>query len=197
MKSFTFLLNRKFFQIISIILCLSIFTGCSDEDEGTSTPSAPTVVYAWVSTTTTNGNIGGVAAANTICQTDSSGITFNTAVSTHRAILGDSTNDPRTLVNANLPLQKPDGTVLLSNFSDFFDPTIDLSNLIDANSTWYWTGMDIVATNIIPSSNHCNNWTTVGTLEGGWGVSDEANQWRLDDGQQFCNVSLNLLCISF
>ena len=200
---FSFLIPLLFLTVLPS--CLPLLTGAGlmatggggdDGGGGSGTPAlpSPSVVYMWASSTRSNGNIGGINGADTICETNA-GISFPTTVSTHRAVLRSSTNDPRNYFANDPPLERRDGATIASTYSAFFVRNQAVTASVWTNNTSYWSGIDL---NGAPDTNNCSDWTdnTTGTaLEG------QANQ---TDNRRYTGAASNcattagrLLCISY
>ena len=154
---------------------------------GPTGPPSPSVVYMWVSTTTNNGNIGGINGADTICETDSSTPSFATSVSTHRAVLRNSTNDPRNYFANNPPVQRPDGTVITTTYSRFFGNGA-ANNAVSTAAGTYWTG----------EIANCANWTSASNGDNGNnGLRSSTSGSRWNAAAISCNNAQTLLCMSY
>ena len=179
------------------------YWGCTITTQGSSTPPPPPLppVYVWISATTTVGAMGGVNGADTICVNDSSGITFNTAVTTHRAIIGVNnpppSANPRPIVaNRGRPVERPDGTPIIGSWRDFFDNSVTAVNTIGGGTRLFWTGLNANASS---ASGQCLGWTGLGGgLAGGMvGAENRTNQGRYSERSRLCSVAYSVLCVSF
>ena len=150
----------------------------------------------WASTQTTTGDIGGVNGATRICETDASGISGLAAGLTHRAVIATSANDPRNYFSNNLPVQRPNGTVILDSYADFFNGGVTLTNTIGTG--YYWTGLKLDGS-IHNSSYLCNDWTSVSSsVDGTYGDAGLTDLGRFYDGFSSCDQRINkVLCISY
>ena len=148
----------------------------------------------WVSSTSTDGDIGGVNGATAICETDASGISGLAAGLTHRAVIATSANDPSNYFSNNPPAQRPNGTVITDAYADFFDGLVTPTNTIGTG--YYWTGLNSVGS--YESSFSCNDWTSASSsVEGGYGNASVSNTNRLIDGLEGCGGTNKVLCISY
>ena len=192
--SLTQLIGKFFHRIIPVFLLTLIACGGDDAPSGSSGPS---VVYMWPSTQSTNGNIGGVNGATAICETDASGIGGLAAGLTHRAVIATSANDPRDYFSNNPPVQRPDGTVIINTYADFFDRTQTATNSVGASYRLYWIGIDLTNGGII--SNTCSNWTSgQSSSVGDYGDGSVTTISRMYDGDTACDGgSLGVLCVSY
>ena len=163
-------------------------------------PSAPTVVYMWVSSTNTDGNIGGVNGATTICEGDAAGITGLAAGLTHRAVIATSSNDPRNYFSNNPSVQRPDGTAITDTYADFFDPTVTARNAVSGSYSGIWTGLESSGT-WAGSNRNCNDWSSASAVDAGTnGTADRLDIARfynitMDPCNSFSNY--RVLCISY
>ena len=189
--SLTQLIGKFFHRIIPVFLLTLI--ACNEEGELIFN-NGSSVVYMWVSSTSTDGDIGGVNGATAICETDASGIGGLALGLTHRAVIATSTNDPRNYFSNNLPVQRPDGTVITDTYADFFADLVTLTNTIGTG--YYWTGLDRDGS--YNSSNTCNDWTSASSsVDGAFGGAVFTNTDRLIDSPAGCNRATNkVLCVS-
>ena len=150
----------------------------------------------WVSSTSTDGDIGGVNGATTICETDASS-SAPIAGLTHRAVIATSSNDPRNYFSNNPPVQRPDGTVITDTYSDFFDPAKTITNRITTSSPNIWTGLD--GNSGAPHNTHnCQSWSSnLISTRGRHGIANLTSRSRYDDGDYGCSSAFPLLCISY
>ena len=186
--------GKFFHRIIPVFLLTLIACGGDDAPSGSS-GSSPSVVYMWVSTQNTNGNIGGVNGATTICETDAS-TSAPIAGLTHRAVIATSSNDPRDYFSNNPPVQRPDATVITDAYADFFDSTIIATNSVSSSYSGYWTG---ITTSGTPSNVNCTNWTAVGAgTQGvpGGSISTDKDRFNTGSGDP-CTDLFRLLCVSY
>ena len=167
-------------------------------------PAAPLLaqIFMWVTANLYDGDLGGVAGADTICTTEAAGagLPLPAGSYTHRALISDSTQDIRTIINgASGPIERPNNTPIINTWTNYFDNTVTSTNAVigvaRTMNTFVWGGMDTTGT---PSTLHCNNWTS--DLNTDMGNIADAN-WdavaRLEDGDDDCNIPQNILCISY
>ena len=179
--------------ILSLVVILATsLVGCGD---GQST--APKPVYMWFTTQSTNGNIGGVSGADTICETEGSSMAFASPISTHRAVIATNSYDSRTIVDGNRPVHRPDGTFVIDSYSNFFDVNLNAVNhLGGVAGTGYWTGITVAGR---PANvRHCSNWTSSTTGQGFHGDTDKTDYFRISSSSINCGTGLlHILCLSF
>ena len=176
---------------------MGFLVSCNDEGELVYSQSDTSVVYMWESTTTTNGDIGGVNGATTICETDASGIAGLAAGLTHRAVIATAANDPRSYTNNNRPVQRPDGTPITDTYADFFDRNVTASNSVvtASSSRFSWTGIAITGG---PSAYHCQNWTSAAITDlGNRNNNATPTRYRFQVTDSECDNIQHILCISY
>ena len=164
--------------------------GGSGGGGGSSDPPSPSVVYMWVTSATEQTDFGGVNAADTLCETEGSGMNFNTSVSEHKAVIATSTYDPSlatTFFSNNPPIQRPDGTNISSTYTGWFDSSTG-TPVDSGNSAQYFTGLNSSGN---PSSENCNDWTFVAASTSVRGTRGRANN---NAGGRFGN---SIQCITF
>jgi len=152
----------------------------------------------FVTSTSHDGNIGGVSDANDICQiqADSAGLIGN-----FLAWISDSFgNSPDDNFNqVSVPYQLVDGTQIASNWTELTDGTIDSSINLNAmggppgSISDVWTGTN---TNGTAHTENCDEWSD-GTdsdvgIEGDFGSTD--SNWTTTAGTELCNELNSLYC---
>ena len=195
------LIGKFFHRIIPVFLLILI--ACNEEgelivnDNSSSGPPDPSVVYMWPSTQNTNGDMGGVNGATTICETDALGIAGPVAGLTHRAVIATASNDPRNYFSNNPPVQRPNATVITNTYSDFFNSTVIAVKAVSSSSSiTFWTGID--TSGQPETGSNCGNWTLASNANNGrLGKANARNSDRFREYVRSCNNSVNLLCISY
>ena len=199
------MIRRFSFLMMFFVLTLGVSScGSDDEDDrssGNSPLPSPSVVYLWLPSKSFSGNLGGIAGANATCQTAAAaadGPTFETEVSTHRALLSSSTQDARNLFANNPPVKRPNGTDIIDNYADYFNPGETLEAVIENSTIVVWTGTSSDGT---PSDENCNDWTSDDVaVRGADGSVRAANGSRLNYGGVECDSdssSLGIVCMSY
>ena len=198
------------FSFLIPLLFLTVLSSCGSDDGGggggggSGSAAPPMPIYMWVSSTTTNGSMGGTSGADTICTNDASSAGLPTGTYTHRAVIAASGYDPRNISIpnvANRPVERPDGTSITDSYADFFDSTVTANNTVNTSGNTYATG---IVTNGSPANTlHCASWTN-GTNTNTYtrGNANAVNGQRFCVGTQSwnrsaCNVTNRLLCISY
>lgn len=182
-------------QLISLIFLLTIIS-CGEDTEEENRPS-PNVIYMWVSTRPTDGNIGGVAGANTICVNEGNSASFNTSVEGHVALISSDTINPSGFFANDPPVQRPGGTVIVNSYSDFFNGSQNALDRTTNNSNHYWTGLNNAGA---LSTDNCNEWwSNANSDEGTVGIGNTNNTRLMDGGSGApCNTSsFRILCLSY
>ena len=188
MKIFISHQSGRFLSLIIPLLFLIIISGCGSDDENNA--SGPSVVYMWRAASQTDGDLGGVSGANNTCETDSLNITFATSVSNHRAVVATASNDPEAYFSNNPAVKRPDGTDIISTYSDFFDNMATASNST-IGIGWYWTGLNATITN-------CSDWTSNASGDNGTlGDGSATNATRTLRATDSCDSNHLLLCVSY
>lgn len=160
----------------------------------------------FVTSTAYNGNLGGIAGADTKCNADANkpagGQTYKAMIvngTTRRACndpncTSTSGNNIDWALKTNTPYIRPDGTnIKTTNSGAVF--TFNLSNAISSVSGQTWTGMRDDWTT---STSHCTNWSTdsnggaSGT--GARGDIRAVNSDAIDDSQFGCDDYRRLYC---
>jgi len=150
----------------------------------------------FVTSTTHQGNFGGLTAADAICQQQAQAANLP---GTYKAWLSDSTNSPDTrFVKSPGPYHLVDGTTVADNYADLtdapLDAVIDRTEFGQAVSTpfecWTYTDSDGRAFSGI---DHCSNWAST-SGEGHYGAaittSHNWTNWNSDP----CSKDHRLYC---
>jgi hypothetical protein len=169
----------------------------------TPTPTPTLAPYlAFVTNTSTSGNLGGIGAANSICQTEasSSGLT-----GTFRAWMSTESNsriDARDNIlptNTSRPYQRVDGVLIANNYADLLDGALGATLSITSTGATYtaavWTGTDTAG--VVRSLLTCNDWFATSGFLGGTGFGSQSGQGWTNSGNPFnlpCGNPIRLYC---
>ena len=159
--------------------------------------------FVFVSSSTHQGNFGGVAEADIIC---------NDLAATaglpglYKAWLADSdagSAPASTFFQAPGPYKLPDGTQVADDWADLTDETLINAINVDENgsggiSSLVWTNVNSDGTITTPTvDGHCDGWTLAGPafMDLGADGSSTFNDTKWTEGDfQGCNESLRLYC---
>jgi Collagen triple helix repeat (20 copies)/Protein of unknown function (DUF1554) len=133
----------------------------------------------FVTSTTTDGDIGGLAAADTICNTLASNAGL---MGTYKAWLSDDSASPSTrFTQATVPYVLVNGTQIADDYTDLTDGNIDnmldrdeLGNQVITNSVFTHTDTDGTQTSVTTPLN-CTNWTSTSVNVQGIGTTTFTN----------------------
>lgn len=164
----------------------------------TAGPTPAPAKRVFVTSTTSNGNMGGLSGADTICQNRAGAAGLD---GTWKAWLSDSTTSAASrLSHANIPYKTLDGKTIANNWADLTDGS--LQNLVtrtQKNTNYYsgvWTGTnaDGSVTASTGQANHCSNWTSDSSTDyelfiGAAGNNQTSYYWT--------RVDINLFPVSF
>ena len=170
--------------LFSTILLL----GCDLSSENEKGISNGPDVFLWVSTQTTDGNMGGVEGADEICEEDAP---EELSQLEHRAVLRSS---DRYEPDGKSVAKRPDGTVIVEDYTDFFTAEEKLEASVNDRTQTYWFGLR--------ADNNCGDWTSNNVSESATaGRSNQVGSGRYEYGLRVktypCNQSLHVLCSSF
>lgn len=172
----------------------------------TPTPSISIAKRVFVTSTTYNGNLGGLGGADVKCQ-----IAANNAQlgGTWRAWISDnSTSASARLAHSHVQYKLLDGTIIAYKFDDFINSNIPARINITENktikTTFVWTntkrdGTIASQSNSFQNGGHCINWTSTTdslSILGVIGNSDGLlwqSRWTWD-GSQTCGQQAALYC---
>ena len=165
----------------------------NNNDNGGITVSRPTpqVVYAWQSTTTSDGDIGGLNGANTICEMDAPGISGLQAGLTHQAVIQTSGNNPENYFGNDPIVRRPNRQVISNRYLDFINTGASSINTISGNYDQHWTGIGT-------GQQTCNDWTSNSLQATGYvGSGNSRVTARISSGTLNCDGAVRILCISY
>jgi hypothetical protein len=151
---------------------------------------------------TFDGNLGGRAGADAICQASANRPAGYTNVRAFISVsAGDSiANMPANYgIPANAPIVGQNGTQLAANWADLLDSTIaaTLDAAGSGNPTdYFWTGSNDDGTERF--GNHCQGWTVNGVFATGeLGLDNATTNWLDSTFSGVCNNSYHLIGIAW
>ncbi|HYX34505.1 MAG TPA: hypothetical protein VE954_15480, partial [Oligoflexus sp.] len=117
-----------------------------------------------------------------------------------RAILSDATQTARDRIRLQGPIRLTDGD-LIANINVFWSlshskPIIrdEFANSIGGGTAKVWSGT--LESGLTAADEHCTNWSDgSSTGKARYGLGDQSETW-ISDGQEACDQSLRLYCIS-
>lgn len=166
-------------------------------------------VRVFVSSTTTNGNIGGLVGADAFCQ---SAATAASLKGTYKAWLSDSTTSPYYRFSwSPVPYYQMNGVKVADSFADIIDGTFNripyvLETGIVPPQSVPFTGTSFTGVAMDPATplqSNCNGWTSNSATHYAWcGVSGEYagepawTQSSNSGSPRACNVVHRLYCFA-
>ncbi len=172
------------------------FTNCFAVHSVYCVSTTPIIVHIIFTTNSFHpGSIGGVAAANTICQNAADTASLG---GTWRAILSDSGTDARDNITISGNIFSTGGEFIASDSSDLWDGTISSALVRDENGDFQggavWTGTDQSG---VARSDNCSDWTsTSGGVNGTQGDMTASNSSWITTGTAACSGSGRIYCVS-
>jgi len=175
-----------------------VLWGCvlqTDEIDQTSYVCTPySAMRVFVSSTSTNGALGGLAGADAICQAAADAASLG---GSYKAWISDSTGSPSTrFTHASSPYALLDGTPIAVNWAGLISG--NLLRPIDLTETQV-TYQDYVYTATKPDGTYfgglaCNDWTSGSPIDAALvGYSPDSNQWTFV-GVIGCSDPMPLYC---
>ena len=151
----------------------------------------------FVTSTTSNGNLGGLSGADAICNARA---VAGGASGSYLAWLADSTDSPATRFRTDVgPYLRTDFTTVASDWTDLTDGTLtspiefdENANAVPATPT-VWTNVE--PSGISTGSSHCFDWTfgaAIGSGARGLLTSTDTNWTK--NGTRLCNKQARLYC---
>jgi hypothetical protein len=196
-------------------------TGGGDGDDGSADAPAESgndagsdggsVAFVFVSSQVYNGNLGGLAGADTKCQT------LATAASlpgTYKAWLSDGTGTATNrLTHGIVPYTLVDNTLVANNWTQLTSgnlahaidktesggaPPLGTVSCSNASLPHVWTDT-VFNGNVVSAAYSCTNWTSTAANLAFMGQSGAKNsqwtQWCVATNQQSCNRTAALYCL--
>jgi hypothetical protein len=157
-------------------------------------------VFVSLSSPAPSGKLGGVAAADTFCQTTADAKALG---GSWRAWISDTTTSPSTrFTRASVPYRLLDGSTIAANWTALASGTLqhainvheDATPIAPAQIYEVWTG---TRTNGTYSGNACANWTNDTNMSptGDVGVTSVTNAGWTNLYQQFCDrTTIHVYC---
>ena len=126
------------------------------------------VITAFVTSTTYNGNLGGVAGADAKCQARASAAGLS---GTYVAFIGRPGVPTLPLYPLHV-FKRTDGAKIADNYSDLIDTTLDVAlNLSESGAvvgtTGTWTGMLQSGSQFVLAVDHCSTWSSAEPIVSG------------------------------
>ena len=193
-------------RIYGRALSPSEITDLYNATNGTPGPETRTVFLATNSGAKYNGNLGGLAGANTKCNTEA---TAAGLLGTYRAwisLTANATNDPDSLftgVSGSYNYLLPTGTKVADNWADLIDGSLDAAINENASGTSQasgnvWTNVTTAGARDGSTSNThgCATWgTALNTRSGNIGTAGNTdNTWTDTGGTSTCDIAAYLYC---
>ena len=153
----------------------------------------------FVSSTTFNGNLGGISGADAECNTlaGTAGLS-----GTFVAWLSNSTLNAKDRIPTDIPFNRTDGVRVADNLADLLDGTIDIKISVNENGAppddikdSVWTGTNETGHAKVIVGNHCNNWQSSASGDKGLkGKSDESTLKWTNEKEETCNEIYRIYC---
>lgn len=156
----------------------------------------------FVTSTTHNGNLGGLLGADAICQTRAAA---GGIPGTYKAWLSDTFQSAATrLTHATGPYQLLNGVTVANNWNDLTDGALsaaiqvtETGSTVNAPQQWVWTNTNGNGAASGGAPDSCLNWTTSASSESGDNgvvIPDQANDAWTRNGVFKCSLSARLYC---
>lgn len=160
----------------------------------TPTPTPAVSKRVFLYTPAITGNLGGLAGADSKCQTAAAGLG-----GTWKAWISDGTTSAASrLTQSTLPYKLLTGTTIANNWTDLVDGTILSPINIDQNggtvtSGFAWT--NTTNAGAVAGTSHCTSWTSgAGNKSGVYGNSSATGSTWTNNSLWACNNAAYLYC---
>jgi hypothetical protein len=142
----------------------------------------------FMSTFTHNGNLGGLAAADALCQSDAAGLGYG---SSWRAVLSDSWASAKDRLSITYPVVRADSPATTVAATDLWSGSLANGVTGGGSDTWTATFSDGSRSTV-----NCSDWTTSSSgTSGRYGKSNSTSNGWTDYGTQPCDNNYRLYCI--
>jgi hypothetical protein len=161
-------------------------------NEGACVPA----LWAFTTSSTHSGNLGGLAGADAICQARA--IEANLPGTYKAWLSSDTVSVATSFSQATLPYYLPNDAAFASNFADLIDGTIPRAFHVDEHGTTVasnipWTGTNANGTATVGYT--CDNWTSNSQSAYGMsGFSEATNYAWTQNVSRPCDVPHRLFC---
>lgn len=201
---------------LQIILLLLLILSCETEFEDNFCPGlrncfsstisascSPCIIF--VTSNTTNGNLGGVSGADSFCNSDPnkpnssnykamivSGAIRRACTSANCLTLGTAEHIDWVL-KPSVVYQRSDSTIIATTTTEGVF-SFNLTNSVKGGvASAIWTGLASDWTN---DSNHCLNWTSANAIDTGRAGDDgHVSSFAINRSNVACNSSIPLYCV--
>lgn len=159
----------------------------------------------FITSTTHDGNLGGLAGGDAFCQLAASNANLG---GTYRMWLADATGSPSTRFDlSTVPYYRFDGVMVAASYADLTDGTLlapinvqEFGGMVASNVPF--TGVNTDGTTYaasVPAQDNCSGWTSASSAQHGWtGQSDGADiTWTVSSNSgspRQCNVVHRFYC---
>lgn len=163
----------------------------------TPSPTPQAAKRVFVTSTTYNGNLGGLAGADSKCQARAD--TANLG-GTWKAWLSDGTGSPSSrFVQSNQAYKRMDGVTIANNWADLTDGSLkNPINVTELGTTLNWmTWSNTTSFGLLLGGNSCDRWSQAIRGFGAVGVSSAVDKnWTFDISLEAtsCDSTLPLYC---
>ena len=169
-------------QVGAGVVTVSVTNGCGDTGNDASFEFAPVRKRVFVTSTVSDGNLGGIAGADATCNALA---TAAGLPGSFFAWLGDATTAPASrFTQAPVPYELVDGTAVAVSWADLVDGSLANHVSLDENGAsafglQTWTGVLADGTALspgFPTVASCNGWTSSSAAHfGGYGNTSATN----------------------
>lgn len=175
--------------------------GATATGTGSSGGSPLTQHTTFLTSTAYAANFGGLAAADTLCQTHAaSGSATASLGGTWKFLGSDQVTSAASRITILHAIYNTFGQVIATSSSDLWDGTITNPILYDENGTVLgggtrvWTGTQF--NGVKNSGTICSSWTVTGAGLAYRGMAADTSMWMEEDLTTNCNASNRLYCIN-
>lgn len=169
----------------AVVAAVTVGTGV----DNWSVTTRPGQVRGFITTSTYNGNLGGIDGADAKCQTEAGAFGYS---GNWKALISDTTTAAQNRLTMEYPFVRANPTTTVIDSTNLW--TLPLNDgFSDTTSLAAWTGTNTDGTYALPN---CLNWTSASTTQSGViGYADRTDYGWVAWQSDACNNNRRLYCI--
>lgn len=181
---------------VSTLLTAAVSVGNTSDNWDVTTKAGQTRIFATANTY--NGNLGGLAGADTICQNEATTLGYS---GTWKALMSDGTTNAKDRLTIAYPVVRASSTSTVVDAVNIWDGSI--TNSVNTSTNKVWTGTDSSGNKY---GGNCSSWSTaLSSSNGCYGYGNlSTSKWVVDvlwggcndgSGGYLCNNVKKIYCV--